>query len=204
MSRISSFRGAALAGVTLVTLAAGCTSPTGAPSATGTTPAPPTTGSASPTANPAGNPGGSYEQRSMAWGRRLAKCAREHGFTDFPDPQFIRDQQDVDFPVADKGELERALTACRQVLREKPPRPPDKKPPSAQRLAQMRKYSACMRQHGVSEFPDPKANGTFPVLGTKLDLFRPGDIAHLPPAVDRAYGACWNLQHDWRMASLLS
>jgi hypothetical protein len=35
-------------------------------------------------------------------------------------------------------------------------------------VAKMRQYAQCMRQHGISDFPDPRADGVFDLAGTSL------------------------------------
>jgi hypothetical protein len=41
--------------------------------------------------------------------------------------------------------------------------------PSAADLAKLKAYAKCMREHGIPDFPDPKADGTFPIIGTPLE-----------------------------------
>jgi hypothetical protein len=47
-----------------------------------------------------------------------------------------------------------------------------------------------MREHGVPEWPDPKADGTFPIVGTEIE--REGKS----PRVVRAGQACKELNPD--------
>jgi hypothetical protein len=211
MMRASVFFGAALAGSLLAGLAAGCTGHAGSPAAAGASPAASVTAPATATASPAASPTGSFEQQALAWGRRFAQCARDHGLTNFPDPVYHADYEDndgIEFPmsdpIADKQTQARAGELCADLIAQMPPRPITDHPHDAQRLVEMRAYAACMRQHGVGDFPDPTAYGTFPVLGTRLKVFAPGYIGNLPPDLARAYDACWDKQANWRMASLLS
>jgi ABC-type sugar transport system ATPase subunit len=61
------------------------------------------------------------------------------------------------------------------------------------------RFAACMRQHGVPDWPDPKADGTFPFVGTALE--REGKS----PRVLAAARACRQLnpdprgQHPWQL-----
>jgi hypothetical protein len=208
------FFGAALAGSLLAGAATGCTSQAGGPAAAGASPraaSASAAAAASGTASPAASPTGSFEQQALAWGRRFAQCARDHGIANFPDPVYHSDYEDgdgIDFPMSDpvagKTVLARAYDACADIVRQMPPRPITDHPHDAQRLAEMRAYAACMRQHGVGDFPDPTAYGTFPVLGTRLKVFSPMNPGNLPPDLAQAYDACWDKQANWRMASLLS
>jgi hypothetical protein len=200
----------ALAAAALALGAVGCTGdPAGTAAGGATTPsttvtstaggASPTTAAASTTTTPL-----SYQAKVLAWGRQLAQCARRHGQPNFPDPRFILLGSSgdpgigtADFPGLDKGALERAQEACLAIVRQMPP-PQPTRPPSASTMRQMRRFSQCMRQHGVTAWPDPRANGTFPILGTPLRVFAPG-YPSLPPAYDRAWNACFQFQTNWRM-----
>jgi hypothetical protein len=94
---------------------------------------------------------------------RYSSCMRTHGVPKFPDPQRSSgggmslalgpemgvDPQSPQFKAAEK--------ACRKLL------PGGGQAPSpaqqAKELAQMLKFSACMRAHGLPDFPDPTSSG---------------------------------------------
>jgi hypothetical protein len=93
---------------------------------------------------------------------RYAACMRSHGVPKFPDPQSSSggmsltigpssgiDPNSPQFKAADK--------ACRKLM------PGGGKAASpaqqAKALAQMLKFSACMRAHGLPDFPDPTSSG---------------------------------------------
>ena len=94
----------------------------------------------------------SYQARVLAWGRELARCARAHGQPNFPDPRFYSGDDPgvggAEFPGVDKLALERAQEACLAIVRRMPP-PQPTRPPPAETLRQMRRFSQCMREHGV-------------------------------------------------------
>jgi hypothetical protein len=198
----------ALATAALAALA-GCTGEQ-AGTASGGAPAPSTASTASTTdattattaAATSTTAAASYRARVLAWGRQLAQCARAHGQPNFPDPRFMSGDDPglgtAEFPGVDKLAIARAEDACLAIVRQMPPRQPTR-PPSAATMRQMRRFSQCMRQHGVAAFPDPRANGTFPILGTPLRVFAPGYIQDLPPAYESAWDACFSLQTNWRM-----
>jgi hypothetical protein len=86
----------------------------------------------------------------------LARCMRANGVPNFPDPVpgggFL-------FPMSaginvSSPAVEAAQAACRRFA----PRPPVAAGPtfSAQALRQVLNIAQCMRQHGVSAFPDPQ------------------------------------------------
>ncbi|MFC5002562.1 hypothetical protein ACFPIJ_32610 [Dactylosporangium cerinum] len=87
-----------------------------------------------------------------------AKCMREHGYPDYPDPVRFDDGRwgfpdsapDVDPPEA-----------CRRLFirgkNEQAPKP-DANPAY---LAQARKFAECMRTHGAPGWPDPDSDGYY-------------------------------------------
>lgn len=93
--------------------------------------------------------GESQYQRSVAY----AECMRSHGVANFPDPQpnggFMVHNINRNSP-----QFEAASRACAK-LRGPGLTPAQRK----QALAQLLKYAACMRTHGVPDFPDPTEQG---------------------------------------------
>jgi hypothetical protein len=90
-----------------------------------------------------------------------AQCMREHGLPNFPDPvidaqgnvgfHFEGDQSfDPDSPAASAGR-----DACESLL---PTAPEGEADRSKRDYDRALKYSACMRSHGVADFPDPQLN----------------------------------------------
>jgi hypothetical protein len=93
--------------------------------------------------------------------QRYASCMRTHGVPKFPDPKAVSggmsltigpgtgvDPRSPQFQAAEKS--------CRKFM------PGGGKAPSpaqqAKELAKMLKFSACMRAHGLPDFPDPKVS----------------------------------------------
>ncbi|GLZ06065.1 hypothetical protein Acsp03_35310 [Actinomadura sp. NBRC 104412] len=121
---------------------------------------------------------------------------------DFPDPTIVRGAagaRDADFRGIPKGDVERAFQVCDDIARQHPPAPPPTEPPSAATLQHMRQYAACMRQRGAGPFPDPKADGTFPILGTPFEGLAPYNGQPLSDAVNNAERQCRQYQVEWRM-----
>jgi hypothetical protein len=102
-----------------------------------------------------------------------ARCMRAHGLTDFPDPgangnlQLNADQgsnldpNSVAFKAAD--------AACKSLL------PAPQAAPGGAKAQNLR-YARCMRAHGISDFPDPKPDGTLQIQsspGSDLDPNNP-------------------------------
>jgi len=83
---------------------------------------------------------------------------RAHGISDFPDPNA---NGGLDLNAGGGSDLEpnnpqfqAAQKACQSLL----PPPPTEAQQKQQRAAALR-YAKCMRAHGISDFPDPSANG---------------------------------------------
>ncbi|HEV8557690.1 MAG TPA: hypothetical protein VGR06_14995 [Actinophytocola sp.] len=169
--------------------------------AAGTTTASSPAASSPATSTSAAPAGGSYQDQVIAWGRRLAQCAREHGITTFPDPTGVQTSGDgislPDFGAAPKADIGRAEELCPDVSRDIP-HPPPPGPPSAEILQRMRQYAACLRQNGLSAFPDPKADGTFPITGTPfagMAAFSGG--GPIPQNIAQAERPCRRFQVGW-------
>jgi hypothetical protein len=93
----------------------------------------------------------------------VAQCARAHGAPNFPDP-VLNAKGDWDFPQSQLN-LQPKVTACDSlIIRMKRANPQKARPTvSPQDLVKLRDYAACMRQQGVSDWPDPGPDGVFKV-----------------------------------------
>ncbi|MGI8331360.1 hypothetical protein ACRYCC_15470 [Actinomadura scrupuli] len=90
----------------------------------------------------------------------VAQCARAHGAPNFPDP--VMDARGHwDFP--ESAQRQPKVAVCDAlVIRMKRAHPQKARPTvSPQDLVKLKEYAACMRQQGVSDWPDPTPNGTF-------------------------------------------
>ena len=112
------------------------------------------TGGSSPSTG-AGSSGGGG-RFSIAGGgshlTQLAACMRSHGEPNFPDPnaQGVISSSNLD---PSSPQFQQAMRACQKDL-------PNGGNPSPAQQAQMRQqalaFSACMRKHGLPNFPDPQ------------------------------------------------
>ncbi len=140
-------------------LAAGCSS---------AGPSSPPVASVSSSASATASSSGSARASTLAYSR----CMRAHGISDFPDPAAdgslklgAQPGSDIDpknprYQAADK--------ACKSLL------PPPSAPKNLK--AQNLKYAKCMRAHGISDFPDPKADGSLQIpasSGSDIDPNNP-------------------------------
>jgi len=165
----------------------------------------PPAASATGAANPRPSAAGGYQDQVMAWGRQFAACVRAHGMPTFPDPAYPPNAEPSGltwgfalFASVDKATLGQAANgACADVARQMPPAPDALRPPDATVLTHMRQFAQCMRQHGMSDFPDPKADGTFPIANTPYEALSNLSPEHPSPAVADADHACRQYSQDW-------
>lgn len=113
---------------------------------------------------------------------RLAACLRSHGYA-IADP-VVRPNGTADWGGANgnsafkRAMIGAGLSSCQEQLRALPAQ--DVNPPVAPtRLHQLRLFARCMRAHGLSDWPDPHPDGTFPLdahlisagkLGTRTQM----------------------------------
>ena len=155
---------AAMAGAAL--LAAGCSS----------SPSPGTTNNQSGT-------GQTRYQQAVAY----AQCIRSHGYPAFPDPN-----SNGVFP--NNGHLDLSspqYQAAAKVCKNLQPAPDTSQ--FQQGYQKLLKYSACMRSHGIPNFPDPTLSNT----GVEIQFKEgtgPGEVNTKSSQFQAAAAACRSLQ----------
>ena len=120
-------------------------------------------------------------------GAKFAACMRGHGLPNFPDPNGQGVIQLGAGSGVDPGspKFRTAQEACNKLL-------PNGGRPTPAQIAKMQKaalaFSACMRSHGLKDFPDPSFTGG----GVQLRLGGgPGsDLDPNSPLFQKAQGAC--------------
>jgi hypothetical protein len=114
--------------------------------------------SATPTATPSV---GRTDQKSAYVD--FAKCMRANGTPNFPDP--VQDGNgDWGFPTtAGKPVAPAACEAAFRQLRSVNQNLAEQG--THVDIAKLREFAKCMRDHGLSDFPDPTADGLFPLPG---------------------------------------
>jgi hypothetical protein len=102
-----------------------------------------------------------------------SRCMRAHGIKDFPDPNSQGNLTVDAGPGSDldpnNSHYNAADKACKSLL------PPRQAPPAGVKDANL-KYARCMRAHGISDFPDPQADGQLRIEakpGSDLDPNNP-------------------------------
>lgn len=131
----------------------------------------------SSTSNDSGSLGdapGGADAKLLAIGREYAACVRGHGVSGFPDMVVVSGQLTLpDTPEADAADAAlRANTSARQgcapILAKLPANAQKNRVPSADDRQRLLQYAQCMRDNGVPQWPDPAADGSFPIAGTPL------------------------------------
>jgi hypothetical protein len=122
---------------------------------------------------------GSEAQSLRLIGHRYAECLRRHGHPQIADPSIASDGR-IDFGAQDDAvtQASRALpgTTCLRelvALKDAPPLPPT---PAELHRAVL--FSQCVRRHGIPDWPDPRADGTYP-LDARLRRAGKGDLLSL-------------------------
>ncbi len=158
--------------LTLVLLATACAGGSNGPGVAGQG------ASSTPSASPSGDP----RDAELAY----AKCMRDHGISDFPDPQpgggiaiqagpgSDLDQNNPQFKAADD--------ACKSLL------PTPSKQDQQKEFEHMLRFAQCMREHGIADFPDPK-----PGDGISISADQGSDLDPNNPQFQAANKACGGL-----------
>jgi hypothetical protein len=136
-----------------------------------------------------GGRGGSGSSFSMKiqGGLKYAKCMRAHGVHNFPDPGSgggltIDSSSGID---PNSPAFRSAQAACAKEL-------PNGGRPTPQQIAAMKKgalrFSACMRAHGIKDFPDPDFTGQSIRIAIRGGAG--SDLNPNNPTFQRAQAAC--------------
>jgi hypothetical protein len=123
---------------------------------------------------------GAARGNGVAAAYRFAACMRDHGVTDFPDPQVTVNATQTKVAirvVAGSPQSKAAMTACRGIL----PQPTNLSPAQVAarqqaRLAALLSFARCMRAHGITQFPDPTSQGQLSltmITAAGVDLHAP-------------------------------
>jgi hypothetical protein len=146
-----------------------------------------------PAATSSRNGGGSRSTVSaaQAW-HNLAQCFRSHGYQ-IADPTVNADgtsswSSSTGPPPREVRNAERAVgeQTCRAAYRAIPPQAVSP-PPTQAELHGLVLFARCMRDHGITDWPDPNSRGAFPLNARLQALGKRGTInqmlackGHLP------------------------
>ena len=136
-----------------------------------------------------GTTGTGSQTNGVSAGIKFADCIRAHGVPNYPDPGASRE-----LPIMQSPAFSAAQKSCQHLLGTGL----GSGPLSAQGRAHLLQISECMRQRGISGFPDPQAGsppssltGYSVILGTRgYFLAVPSSIEPSSPAFKQAASAC--------------
>jgi hypothetical protein len=119
----------------------------------------------------------------LALGRQIAQCFRDNGIPDFPDP--VVEQGHIRLPGDAENEiqsrypeqtLQQVQSACQSLIDQLPDSAiessggdTDRRDAGPQDVDALRQWAECLRQHGFPDWPDPKADGSFPKGSTPIE-----------------------------------
>jgi hypothetical protein len=129
--------------------------------------------------SPSASPSGDLRDAQLAY----AQCMRDHGISEFPDPEPGGGIAVVGEPGGEldpnNPRFQAADEACQSLL------PPPAAGEEEQSRAEGLRYARCMREHGFPDFPDPNAEG-----GIDLDLDQNPALDPSNPRFQEANEAC--------------
>ncbi|GIH12356.1 hypothetical protein [Rugosimonospora africana] len=116
--------------------------------------------------SPAASPSVATDGQILAIGREYAQCLRTHGIANYPDP-VVADGR-LAWQVTDGADPKQMLQsnkaaadACHSILDRLPASAVKRRSFSPEDMQNLLRYAQCMRQHGIPDWPDPQADGTF-------------------------------------------
>jgi hypothetical protein len=129
-----------------------------------------------------------------AIGREYSQCVRDHGVPGYPDMVNVGGRLALpDGPGVEDAALalkqnKAAQDACKPILDRLPAAAQKRAAPTEEEMRELLRYAECMRANGVAEWPDPNAEGEFPIKGTGLEH----EVKS--PRVTQASEACKHLE----------
>jgi len=96
------------------------------------------------------------ETPAQIW-HELAVCARAHGDPSFPDPT-VDAQGQATFPPGTQKPSAATIAACQSIYNRLPASVRGGGAPGIQMGI---KFAQCMRAHGMPDWPDPQADGSY-------------------------------------------
>jgi hypothetical protein len=117
----------------------------------------------------------------------FTRCMRQHGYG-MPDPQVEGNTVGVQLPNY-QGQRAPKFQAAWQACRRYAPNGGQPQRPSAEDRQQALAFARCMRQHGITNMPDPQ------ITADGIDQQSPPGMRRDDPRLTAAEQAC---QQDWR------
>jgi hypothetical protein len=114
---------------------------------------------------PAASPSVMSDEQITTIARQYGQCMRDHGIARFRDAT-LEDGRLARGGAPDgsvtEAQMQAAIDACQAIFAMLPasvlaPAPP----PTAEELERIARFSGCVRQHGLPDWPDPDSRGAF-------------------------------------------
>jgi hypothetical protein len=126
------------------------------------------------------------------------RCLRQHGLANFPDPAVASSGPAQGRVILDKQALvayppavvSQAMDACRTALDRAGISSGPNSGASPQEIQYLLAFARCVRDHGISNFPDPDSQGGFNLAGTGINSHQltPAELAAARACLSRAHG----------------
>jgi hypothetical protein len=150
-------------------------------------------GSSSPSSTSSLSAGVS-KQTAVGDAYKFSQCMRQHGVSNFPDPQVSANKIAITINPSISGSpaFGSAQKTCQKLM---PGGGPSSGPGSDDggpaRLADELSFARCMRKHGVSRFPDPTGQGRLTiqmVVAAGVDVHAPVTLTAITDCLPAAHG----------------
>jgi hypothetical protein len=135
-------------------------------------------------------------QKMVTAAFKYSGCMRNHGVTNFPDPQVITNpgqqaiRQALPISVAQSPQFKAAQKACRGIMPMPNANPAQVAQQQRAREQDLLAFARCLRSHGVSDFPDPTSQGQL-----TLEMVDAAGVDLHSPALLSAAKACIGVTH---------
>jgi hypothetical protein len=136
--------------------------------------------------------------------RAVVQCMRSNGMPNLPDPQIDANGQ-IKFPEGTPEPSERVLRACQSVIDRLPPSARGEREQNPADMPALLRFGRCMRAHGLADFPDPRADGVFYLVGTnaRREIYGTGPSKQPPSSLASAALEACGFNGDLRGRVLL-
>jgi len=122
------------------------------------------------------------ETPAQIW-HELVACARAHGMPNLPDPTITSDGK-AQFPSGAPDPPAATRQACQSIYNRLPAAVRGSAAPD---ISMEIKFAQCMRTHGLTDWPDPNANGDYPLPADLRTSLKSGPLWN---RIKTAWDAC--------------
>ncbi len=114
---------------------------------------------------------GSQETPAQIW-HELVQCARTHGDPTLPDPT-LDSQGRATWPRGTQKPSAATIQACQSIYNRLPAAARGDAPVDIQMAI---RFAHCMRDHGLSDWPDPNPDGSYPLPPDLITTSKSGPV----------------------------